>query len=83
LGEIQAGRPVCAMGFKPGLFVRPPLRLAWIVPRATYRSVSLSPWFSRVTSTVVVEVRMALARWVGRAIGLDVHRWSSPVVVDT
>src|SRR5688572_22636437 len=41
---------------------------------STYRSVSLSRWFSRCTSTVSVEVRMGLSRWVGRAIGLDVHR---------
>jgi hypothetical protein len=34
VGRTQAGRPVCAMGFEPDLFVRPPLRLAWIVPRA-------------------------------------------------
>src|SRR5918994_2025212 len=41
---------------------------------STYRSVSLSRWFSRSVSTASWEVRMALARWVGRAIGLDVHR---------
>src|SRR5215217_1062807 len=41
---------------------------------STYRSVSFSRWFSRVRLTAVVEVRMAFARWVGRAIGLDVHR---------
>src|SRR5918999_784549 len=41
---------------------------------STYRSVSLSRWFSRLMSTAVEEVRMALTRWVGRAIGLDVHR---------
>src|SRR3954464_11335340 len=41
---------------------------------STYRSVSLSRWFSRCRSTAVVEVKMALARWVGQAIGLDVHR---------
>src|SRR5919107_794009 len=41
---------------------------------STYRSVSLSRWFSRCTSTAVVEVRMTVSRWVGRAIGLDVHR---------
>src|SRR5215212_3580879 len=40
---------------------------------STYRSVSLSRWFSRCTSTAV-EVRMTVSRWVGRAIGLDVHR---------
>jgi transposase len=36
--------------------------------------VSLSRWFSRYPSTVVAEVKMGLTRWVGRAIGLDVHR---------
>src|SRR3954454_1527418 len=41
---------------------------------STYRSVSLSRWFSRSSSTAVVEVRMTVSRWVGRAIGLDVHR---------
>ena len=36
----------------------------------------MSRWFSRYASNccVSVEVRMALSRWVGRAIGLDVHR---------
>src|SRR3954451_18167565 len=41
---------------------------------SSYRSVSLSRWFSRCSSTASVEVRMAVSRWVGRAIGLDVHR---------
>src|SRR5215213_4055966 len=41
---------------------------------STYRSVSLSRWFSRSLLTALWEVRMSLARWVGRAIGLDVHR---------
>src|SRR5215208_380934 len=41
---------------------------------STYRSVSLSRLFSRSVSTASWEVRMALTRWVGRAIGLDVHR---------
>src|SRR5215217_901 len=40
---------------------------------STYRSVSLSRWFSRRVLTVL-GVLMALTRWVGRAIGLDVHR---------
>src|SRR3954454_8194217 len=40
---------------------------------STYRSVSLSRWFSR-SSVALVEVRMGLSRWIGRAIGLDVHR---------
>jgi hypothetical protein len=34
----------------------------------------LSRWFSRSLLTVWWEVRMASPRWVGRAIGLDVHR---------
>src|SRR5919106_2228549 len=41
---------------------------------SSYRSVSLSRWFSRCVSTASCEVRMALERWVGRAIGVDVHR---------
>src|SRR5215213_3331437 len=41
---------------------------------STYRSLSLSRWFSRSLSTASWEVRMSLARRVGRAIGLDVHR---------
>src|SRR4051795_10575652 len=41
---------------------------------STYRSVSLSRWFSRWLSAASVEVRMGVSRWVGRAIGLDVHR---------
>src|SRR3954468_9751808 len=41
---------------------------------STYRSVSLSRWFSRRLSAASVEVRMGVSRWVGRAIGLDVHR---------
>jgi transposase len=36
--------------------------------------MSLSRWFSRSLSIELVEVRMGLPRWVGRAIGLDVHR---------
>src|SRR3954469_4309601 len=73
VGRTQAGRPVCAMGFEPDLFVRPPLRLAWIVLRARIglcRCPAASP--RRVNR--VEEVRMALRRWTGRAIGLDVHR---------
>jgi hypothetical protein len=60
------------MGFEPGLFVRPPLRLAWIERSSSYRSVSLSRWFSR-TTTRAVEVRdgggeMGRSRdWPGRA----------------
>src|SRR5215218_5461159 len=41
---------------------------------STYRSVSLSRWFSRSPLATSVEVRMGLSRWVGRAIGLNVHR---------
>src|SRR4051795_10458280 len=41
---------------------------------STYRSVSLSRWFSRCVSAASVEVRMGVSRWVGRAIGVDVHR---------
>src|SRR3954471_12824972 len=41
---------------------------------STYRSVSLSRWFSRSVSTASWEVKMAVARWTGRAIGVDVQR---------
>src|SRR5215213_9383820 len=41
---------------------------------STYQSLSLSRWFSRSLSTASWEMRMSLARRVGRAIGLDVHR---------
>src|SRR5215208_5697926 len=41
---------------------------------STYRSVSLSRWFSHSVLTAWWEVKMALARSAGRAIGLDVHR---------
>ena len=65
------------MGFEPGLFVRPPLRLAWIERSSSYRSVSFFPLVLPPVSVNhhVVEVSDAsLVRWVGRAIGLDVHR---------
>jgi hypothetical protein len=63
------------MGFEPVLFFRPPLRLAWIERLSSYRSVSFFRWFSHFVSTTVVEGEaVALIRWVGRAIGLDVHR---------
>ena len=39
------------MGFEPVVFVRPPLRLAWIEPESSYRSVSLSRWFSRIVNS--------------------------------
>jgi len=42
------------MGFEPGLFVRPPLRLDWIELLSSYRSVSLSRWFSRLVERVEV-----------------------------
>ena len=61
------------MGFEPGLFVRPPLRLAWIERLSSYRSVSLSRCFSRATQHDW-RCELGLPRWVGRAIGLDVHR---------
>ena len=62
------------MGFEPGLFVRPPLRLAWIELSSSYRSVSLSRWFSRTGQPSCGGESWRLPRWVGRAIGLDVHR---------
>ena len=60
------------MGFEPGLFVRPPLRLALIELRARIglcRFPAGSP-----LPTTEVEVSLGLPRWTGRAIGLDVHR---------
>ena len=42
------------MGFEPGLFVWPPLRLAWIERSSLYRSVSLHRWFSHLVSTISV-----------------------------
>jgi hypothetical protein len=38
-----------------------------------YRSVSLSRWFSRTATEIEVR-ELGVTRWVGRAIGLDVHR---------
>src|SRR4051812_43316162 len=62
------------MGFEPGLFVWPPLRLARILLRARI-GLCRCPAGSPVgLSAASVEVRMGVSRWVGRAIGLDVHR---------
>ncbi len=63
------------MGFEPVLFVWPPLRLAWIERLSSYRSVSFFPLVLplSVNHACGGEV-VALTRWVGRAIGLDVHR---------
>src|SRR5690242_3291381 len=61
------------MGFEPVLFVRPPLRLAWIELRARI-GLCRCPAGSPVLTSRAVEVRMGVARWVGRAVGLDVHR---------
>jgi len=47
LGERRRVGRNWTMGFEPGLFVRPPLRLAKIERSSSYRSVSLSRWFSR------------------------------------
>ena len=68
------------MGFEPGLFVRPPLRLAWIERLSSYRSVSLSRWFSPHCQPSWRWV-VGLPRWVGRAVGLDVHREFCEVAV--
>jgi hypothetical protein len=62
------------MGFEPGLVFRPPLRLAWIERSSSYRSVSLSRWFSRIVNPSCGGESVGVPRWVGRAIGLDVHR---------
>src|SRR3954471_23487244 len=74
LGERRRVGRFWTMGFEPGLFVRPPLRLARIEPRARIglcRCPAGSPAWCQLRG---LEVRMALSRWVGRAIGLDVHR---------
>jgi hypothetical protein len=52
LGERRRVGRFWTMGFEPGQFVWPPLRLARIEPLSSYRSVSLSRWFSRFVSTV-------------------------------
>jgi hypothetical protein len=60
------------MGFEPVLFGRP-----CDLPGLCCELVSVCVVVSLVLPLHVkplVEVRMALARWVGRAIGLDVHR---------
>src|SRR5690242_13379504 len=68
------------MGFEPVFFVWPRLRLAWIERLSSYRSVSLSRWFSRI---VIASWRWELGvpRWVGCAIGLDVRREFCEVAV--
>jgi hypothetical protein len=76
-GRTQTGRPFLAMGFEPGLFVWPPLRLAWIERVSSYRSVSLSRWFShRVSNPPLVEVSDGVGvDEMGRSSDrLDVHR---------
>src|SRR3954451_24268688 len=61
------------MGFEPGLFVRPPLRLAWIVLRARI-GLCRCP----AGSPAVCQPRRGgedgVGEGTGRAIGLDVHR---------
>src|SRR5437763_3627302 len=61
------------MGFEPVQFIRPPLRLAWIELRARI-GLCRCPAGSPALTIRAVEVRMGVPRWVGRAIGLDVHR---------
>src|SRR5580704_14716733 len=61
------------MGFEPGLFVRPPLRLAWIDLSARI-GLCRCPAGSPALSTELWRCELGLPRWVGRAIGLDVHR---------
>ena len=60
------------MGFEPVLFVRPPLRLAWIELRARI-GLCRFPAGSPASQPSGGE-KLGLPRWVGRAIGLDVHR---------
>ena len=61
------------MGFEPVLFVRPPLRLAWIELRARI-GLCRCPAGSPALSIGLWRCKLGLRRWVGRAIGLDVHR---------
>ena len=75
VGRTQAGRPVCAMGFGARAFRSAAPATCLDCAASTYRSVSLSRWFSRSLSTASWGVRSGVARrWVGRAIALDVHR---------
>src|SRR3954452_15968009 len=71
---MQAGRPVCAMGFEPVLIVRPPLRLAWIVLRARIGLCRCPAGSPAACQPRRWRREVALSRWVGRGIGLDVHR---------
>ncbi len=66
------GRPTTRMRFERGS-----LRLAAPATypgcaASTYRSVSFARWFSPFVNRE--EVQVQLLRWIGRAIGLDVHR---------
>src|ERR1700727_3636839 len=61
------------MGFEPGRFDRPPLRLARIELRAR-SGLCRCPAGAPARCNRVEVAMTALARWVGRAIGLDVHR---------
>jgi hypothetical protein len=59
------------MGFELGLFVRPPCDL----PGLCREHASVCVVVPLVLPLpAVVEVRMASMTWLGRAIGLDVHR---------
>jgi pimeloyl-ACP methyl ester carboxylesterase len=76
VGEtIARSGAVCTApsGARARAFFRPPLRLAWIERLSSHRSVWLSRCFSRQSNRLEVSLA-ALVRWVGRAIGLDVHR---------
>jgi len=61
------------MGFEPVLSFGRPCDL----PGLCFEHVSVCvvvPLVLPLSVTALEEVRMALPRWVGRAIGLDVHR---------
>src|SRR3954471_24555666 len=74
LGERRRVGRFWTMGFEPGLFVRPPLRLARIEPRARI-GLCRCPAASHAGDELRgLDVMIALSRMIVHAIGLDVHR---------
>ena len=71
------------MGFEPGLFVRPPLRLARIEHAASsYRSVSLSRWFSRSQVSIEWEVTcLQCLHWCGGSVARSAWTFTATSVV--
>src|SRR3954466_14997074 len=62
------------MGFEPVLFVRPPLRLAWIVLRARIGLCRCPAGSPVACQWGRCGWAVELWSWVGGAVGLDVHR---------